>query len=90
MIVPYPDASMKAMEMASAEDTLIKERYESYLLRVPEELYDWSSDPGSWHNLAGDPEYLHVLNAARSGLLQWMKSSGDPLAEFYQSYVDAQ
>jgi N-sulfoglucosamine sulfohydrolase len=90
-IVPYASsATYDAMKMASAEDSSIKDRYEFYLLRAPEELYDWSSDPGSWRNLAGDPEYADVLKAARSGLLQWMKSSEDPLTEVYQSYLVAQ
>lgn len=90
VIVPYPDASMNAMKRASADDLSMKERYEFYLLRAPEELYDWSSDPGSWHNLAGDPEYSHALSAARKGLLEWMKSSNDPLLEVYQNYVNSQ
>jgi len=89
-IVPYTDASLDAMKRASADDESIKERYEFYLLRAPEELYDWSSDPGSWHNLAGDPEYSHALSAARKGLLEWMKSSNDPLSEVYQNYVNSQ
>ncbi|TWU32654.1 sulfatase family protein [Novipirellula artificiosorum] len=90
VIVPYPDASMNAMKMASAESVSMKERYELYLLRAPEELYDWSSDPGSWHNLAGNPEYSRLLIAARKGLLEWMKSSNDPLAEVYENFVDSQ
>jgi len=89
LIVPYPDPSMDAMKRASADDPSMKERYEFYLLRAPEELYDWSSDPGNWHNLAGDPEYSHVLSAARKGLLEWMKSSSDPLAEVYEDYVES-
>ncbi|MFC2115407.1 hypothetical protein ACFLTU_02975 [Bacteroidota bacterium] len=80
---------MNAMKMASAEDSSIKERYEFYLLRAAEELYDWSSDPGGLRNLAGDPEYSEVLMASRKGLHQWMISSKDPLAEVYQNYLDS-
>ena len=87
VIVPYPDASMNAMKEASADDASIKERYEFYLLRAQEELYDFSADPGGLNNLTGDPEYSDVLEASRKGLLQWMISSGDPLAEVYQSFL---
>ena len=58
-----------------------------YLLRANEELYDWSTDPGSTHNLAQDTEYSNVISEARKGLLQWMKSSSDPLADEYLNFV---
>ncbi|MFC2115402.1 sulfatase [Bacteroidota bacterium] len=89
VIVPYNGTSIRAMNEAAATDMSVKERYEFFLLRAPEELYDWSSDPGGWYNLAGDPEYSEVLQEARNGLLQWMKSSKDPLTEIYQNYVDS-
>jgi hypothetical protein len=89
-IVPYTDASLDAMRRASADDDSIRERYEFYLQRAPEEIYDWSADPGSWKNLAGNPEYSRVLNAARKGLLEWMQSSNDPLAAVYEDFVDSQ
>lgn len=89
VIVPYPDASETAMKIASTEDLSVKERYEFYLLRASEELYDWSSDPGGWHNLVGDPEYSDILKASRSGLLKWMESSNDPLSEEYQKHLKA-
>jgi len=89
VIVPYSDSSYDAMKLASTEDSSIKERYEFYLFRAKEELYDWSTDPGSWSNLAEDPEYADVLKAARTGLLQWMKSSDDPLAGEYLNFVNS-
>jgi len=88
VIVPYPDASMNAMKTAQSEDMSVKDRYEFYLLRASEELYDWTSDPGGWHNLAGDPEYLDVLENARKRLLQWMMTSGDPLADDFQTFIN--
>jgi N-sulfoglucosamine sulfohydrolase len=90
LIVPYPDASSRAMEKASSTDLSVKERYEFYLLRAPEELYDWSTDPGGWNNLIGDPEYSDVLTTLRAGLLEWMKSSNDPLTAVYQKYLNTQ
>ena len=88
-IVPYGDPSLTAMRIASATDMLIKQRYAFYLLRANEELYDWSKDPGSTHNLAKDPEYSGVLSGARKGLLQWMKSSDDPLVDEYLNFVNS-
>lgn len=88
-IVPYFDPSLRAMKNASSEDPAIEERYEFYLLREREELYDWSADPGSQNNLINDPDYSEVLFEARKGLLQWMLSSGDPLEEDYQDFLKA-
>jgi N-sulfoglucosamine sulfohydrolase len=86
-IVPYGDASLNAMRIASAKDMSIKERYKFYLLRANEELYDWSKDPGSTHNLAQNPEYAAILSGARKGLLHWMKSSDDPKAGEYKNFI---
>ena len=78
---------MRAMYETAATDTAVKERYRFFLLRAQEELYDWTQDPGSMHNLAGDPDYAEVLKNARAGLLQWMNSNNDPLAEAYRDQV---
>ncbi len=87
-IVPYNGPSLKALKNASEKDESIKERYESFLLRAKEELYDWTNDPGSLNNLANNPEYADVLAKARKGLLGYMKTSNDPLIEMYQKLVD--
>jgi N-sulfoglucosamine sulfohydrolase len=88
-IVPYNGTTMRAMKEAAATDQAIKERYRFFLLREQEELYDWSGDPGSWQNLAGDPEYADVLAEARAGLLQWMIANQDPLTAVYQDLDDS-
>jgi N-sulfoglucosamine sulfohydrolase len=87
-MVPYPDPALTAMSRASADDSAVRERYQFYLLREREELYDWSRDPGSRQNLARNPEHSAVLRAARTGLLQWMETTGDPLAEHYRALTD--
>jgi N-sulfoglucosamine sulfohydrolase len=81
VIVPYGGGRMRT---AAATNESVGERYRHYLLRAQEELYDWTEDPGSLQNLAGDPEYAEVLSKARAGLLQWMKSNQDPLAGVFQ------
>jgi arylsulfatase A-like enzyme len=83
-IVPYDGATMRAMNGAAKTDRAVKERYLYFLLREQEELFNWKEDPGSLHNLAGNPEYAEVLSKARAGLLQWMKSNHDPLTGVYQ------
>ena len=82
-IVPYGDPAFRAMKSASKKNPEVKERYDFYLQRAPEELYDWTVDPGSKNNLINDPKFAEVLSKARSGLLQWMKDSDDPLIEEY-------
>ena len=89
VIVPYPDTSMKAMKEASTKDLSLNKRYKFYLLRAPEELYNWSSDPGSWHNLVENSEHSDVLKDVRKGLLEWMKSTNDPLTDEYKSFLNA-
>lgn len=86
--VPYSDPSLNAMRMASKEDSAIQDRYQYYLLREPEELYDWSEDPGSHHNLIDDPDYADILIRAREGLLNWMISSNDTLTDEYDYFLD--
>lgn len=88
-VVPYPDPSSRAMEAASSTDESVRERYLYYLVRQNEELFDWSSDPGSKNNLARDTAYAEVLAKARNGMLQWMKSTDDPLTENYQNKVNS-
>ncbi|MFY0654932.1 MAG: sulfatase [Cyclobacteriaceae bacterium] len=86
-IVPYNGQSIRAMRAAGESDPAVKKRFESYLLRAPEELYDWSKDPGSQVNLAGNPEYGEVLSKARKGLLNYMKSANDPLTEVFEDMI---
>lgn len=88
LIVPYGDPTARAMSLHSKSDPVVAARYQHYLLRAKEELYDWSKDPGSQHNLASDPEHAARLARARSGLLQWMKASGDPLADAFQDSLN--
>lgn len=86
-IVPYGDPSFYAMKSASAQNIAVKERYDFYLQRKQEELYDWTTDPESKINLIDDPQYAEVLSKARSGLLQWMNSTDDSLIEEYEHLV---
>lgn len=84
LIVPYDDTSSKAMKEASKEDPEIKKRYESYLLRSQEELYNWKSDFGSHYNLSKDSNYRKILEQSRNGLQEWMEKHDDPLTEAFK------
>ncbi|MFZ5830898.1 MAG: sulfatase [Planctomycetota bacterium] len=42
-----------------------------------EELYDLSTDPECFHNLAGDPSHAETLKAMRETLAGWQQRTGD-------------
>jgi arylsulfatase A-like enzyme len=44
-----------------------------------EQLYDLVFNPNETRNLAGDPEYTHVLDEMRALLDRWMEETDDPL-----------
>ena len=86
-IVPYDGASANAMKKMAAEDEAVQARYKHFLLRAQEELYDWSADPGSQHNLAEDPAYAQELQRCRAALLEWMNDEEDPLKEEFHFLI---
>lgn len=49
--------------------------------RDRDELYDTLADPGELHNLADDPAASDLRQALRLRLHQWMRATGDPLAD---------
>ena len=85
--VPYGDATLTAMKLGARMDPAVAQRVQDYLVREREQLFDWSKDPGSRHNLANDPEYADLLRQARKGLLHWMQQSGDPLLPDYSRSI---
>jgi N-sulfoglucosamine sulfohydrolase len=51
-------------------------------LNPPEwELYNLEKDPFETVNLAGNPEYAHVLKALRTGLMEERRKTQDPLLD---------
>ena len=70
--------TMKAMQKAAASNTTIAARVQLFLKRVPEELYDYQTDPDAKHNLASDPNHRKLLARLRTRLLDHMQSTNDP------------
>jgi len=78
---------MNAMKRAANTDPDIAARVQLFLYRVPEELYDFESDPDALHNLADDPIYQQQLATMRQELLAWMESTEDPLISDYREFI---
>lgn len=76
--------SFKAMEKAAETDQKIADRVQFYLNRVPEELYDYQTDPQALCNLAGEPEYRAMVDAFRKKMHAYMVESGDELLEKFE------
>ena len=85
--VPYPDRAYFGMSRAAGKNKDAAKRVNTYLLRAPEELYDWSKDPASLDNLAGSPEFSKQLKTSRKKLRQWMQANEDPLLNDFETRV---
>lgn len=71
----------------SCEDPEVAARRSFYLKRAPEELYDYSRDPFSLHNVVDDPAYADVLREMRKHMHQWMIDTHDYAEQGYIMYV---
>ena len=69
--------SYKAMKALANQDTEIKKRFDTWLYRSVEELYDYDKDPDALHNLIEDPAYKEVVNVLRRAMLEQMKKTAD-------------
>jgi N-sulfoglucosamine sulfohydrolase len=77
--------TMKAMEETAKIDLLVDERIKTYRLRMPEELYDISVDPGCTQNLISDLHYRKMLRSLKKELEEWMVRTNDPLLNVYRN-----
>jgi N-sulfoglucosamine sulfohydrolase len=77
--------TMKAMVEAAESDPFIKSRVDMFRHRAYEEFYDLANDPDCIYNLIDKPKYKKDLNKMRAQLLEWMKSSGDPLLAAFEN-----
>ena len=77
--------TMNAMKAAAENAEDIASRVELFLHRVPEELYDFQSDPDALHNLIDEPEYASELQRLRSALGRWMEETDDPALHAFRN-----
>jgi len=77
--------TMEAMRAAAAADETVAARVELFLHRVPEELYDFESDPDALCNRIDDAECADELDALRAALERWMEATGDPALEAFRN-----
>jgi len=70
-----------AMRAAAASDPKIAARVDFFLHRTREEFYDLSADPDALDNRIGDAKLKPEIDRYRRRLLEWMRTTGDPLAE---------
>ena len=75
--------TMRAMEEAARTDTAIAARVKLFRVRVPEEYYDLTSDPGCTVNLISNPAFDSEIAKARKAMLKFMKQSRDPVLKLF-------
>jgi arylsulfatase A-like enzyme len=69
--------SMQSWQEAYQRGQLNDAQSAFWQTKPPEELYDSQKDPDNVHNLAGDPEYSHVLKRMRKANAAWVRRIHD-------------
>jgi N-sulfoglucosamine sulfohydrolase len=80
--------SWKAMQKAAHHDPEIAARVHLFTHRVPEELYDFSSDPDALQNLIDDPAHAPVRDRLRALLEVHLSTSKDWAADCFAQRHD--
>ena len=73
------------MKQAASSDEVLGERICLFQYRVPEELYDYGSDPDGLVNLIGAPNLGQVTQQLKKLLHAEMKRTDDPLLEEFET-----
>jgi len=76
-----------AMREAAKTDEKIAARVRMFLYRVPEEFYDYESDPCALKNLIDDPKYAPEIARMRKAMLEKMTACDDPLSQKFRPVV---
>ncbi len=82
---PMGGLTFHAMQQAAPKQPDVAKRVELLVHRVPEELYDFSSDPNGLKNLIGDPKYTEQAAQMRKAMLAWMEKNQDPLTDHFRA-----
>jgi len=69
--------TFNAMQQAAASDPKIAERVKLFLYRVPEEFYDFQSDPDALTNRIHDPKYETEVRRFRKLLREHLDATAD-------------
>ena len=81
--------TFNAMAKASIDNDEIKKRTDLFEFRVPEELYNFKTDPDSLHNLVNDSEYESIAKKMRSLLLAYMENTQDFMIQQATEFINA-
>lgn len=74
----------------SQSDAAVRSRFEHWLYRTVEELYDYENDPHGLVNVIDDPAYAEVAAELRGELESWMSESGDYVLEAFHKRDDTE
>ncbi|MCW8131301.1 MAG: sulfatase [Planctomycetota bacterium] len=77
----------KAMVEAGTSDPKIQARVDLFAHRVPEELYDYETDPHALKNLVSEPAHGEALKAMRAELFKKLEKIGDPMAPIFKRNI---
>lgn len=78
----------KQMRNLSNADEKIKKRFDFWVYRAVEELYDYENDPDALNNLIEDPQYKDVVEELRSELQRHMENTNDYMIDAYVNRED--
>ncbi len=85
---PQSGLTFNAMKEAGKTDPKIDSRVKLFIYRVPEELYDYETDPDGLNNLVNDEKFKDVAKQMRERLLTKMESITDPLAPVFKDFLE--
>ena len=74
----------KTMKKLSNSDHKVGTRFNHWVYRTIEELYDYENDPNALNNLIDNPQYSEVLNELRKQLIIKMEETNDYVLPAFQ------
>jgi len=82
-------ATYRRMVQLAMSDAQIAKRLDLFEHRVPEELYNYASDPDALVNLIDDPAHRADRERLTKMLEAWMVETADPMLEVFQRRDDS-
>ncbi|TLX75634.1 sulfatase [Labilibacter sediminis] len=75
----------KTMKALAETDEIVAKRFNHWVYRTVEELYDYEKDPDALNNLIEDPAYKEVADELRMELENWMTETNDYVLPAFQN-----